>query len=197
MSATNQPFGFIAIRHPSGQTRARPYPIASGYATDIFNHDPVKLVTAGTVQLSTSDGTRTGTVDGILPIGIFAGCTYTDASGKPNFSPYWPASTVSTDAIAWVYDDPVNEFVVQANGSIAATAIGDQADWTGFTAPGGSTITGQSSATLSATLVGAGNQGNFRIIDVDRSTDNAFGDAFTKVIVQIAEHTYIAPKTAI
>ncbi len=198
MSAANNPFGFICAMHPSGQSRARPYPIATGYAANIFTGDPVKLVTAGTVQLSTSDGTRTGTVDGILPLGVFAGCTYTDAQGKPNWSPYWPASTTSADALAWVYDDPMNVYLVQADGSVAQAGLGDQADWTGMnTNGGGSTLTGHSTATLSSTLVGAGNQGNFRIIDFDKSGDNAAGDAFTKVLVQIAEHTYVAPKTAI
>jgi hypothetical protein len=188
----------VCAKHPSGQSRATAYSIASGYAANIFTGDPVKLVTAGTIQLSTSDGTRTGTVDGILPLGVFAGCQYTDSNGKPNFSPFWPTGTVSSDAIAWVYDDPTNVYLVQADGSIALAAIGDQADWTGMnTSGGGSTLTGFSTATLSSTLVGAGGQGNFRIIDFDRSPDNAIGDAYTKVLVQIAEHTYIAPKTAI
>jgi hypothetical protein len=197
MSATNAPFGFICAKHPSGQSRANEYTIASAYAVNLFTGDPVKLATTGVIQLATSDGTRTGTVDGIEVLGIFAGCVYTDASGKPNWSPYWPAGQVATDIKAYVYDDKENYYLVQADGSVAAAAIGDQADFTGFTAPGGSTITGRSLATLSSTLVGAGMQGQFVIVEFDRSVDNAAGDAFTKVLVKVAEHVYAAPFVAV
>jgi hypothetical protein len=197
MSATNAPFGFICVKHPSGQSRANEYTIASAYAANIFQGDPVKLVTAGTIQLATSDGSRTGTVDGIEVLGIFAGCVFTDSSGKPTWSNFWPTGQVATDIKAYVYDDKENIYVVQATGSVAAAGLGDQADWAGFTAPGGSTATGRSLATLSATLVGAGQQGQFSIVEFDRSVDNAAGDAFTKVLVKVAEHTYAAPYVAI
>lgn len=197
MSATNAPFGFIAAKHPSGECRARQYTIASGYAANIFQGDPVKLVTAGTIQLGTSDGTRTGTVDNISLLGIFAGCSYVDSQGKPNFSNFWPTGQVATDIKAFVYDDPDTLFLVQADGSVAAAGIGDEADWTGFTAPGGSTTTGRSLATLSSTLVGAGQQGQFRIEEFDYTPDNAAGDSFTKVLVSIAEHQYRAEATAV
>lgn len=197
MSAVNAPFGFIAAKHPSGYCRATEYTIASAYAANIFQGDPVKLVTAGTIQLGTSDGSRTGTVANIGLIGIFAGVNYVDSAGKPNFSNYWPTGQVATDIKAMVYDDPDTDFLVQADGSIAAAAIGDQADWTGFTAPGGSTSTGRSLATLSSTLKGAGVQGQFRITEFDRSPDNAAGDSYTKVLVQIAIHQYRANQTAV
>lgn len=196
MSSVAGGTGFTAVKHPSGILRAAAYSIASGYAANIFKGDPVKLVTGGTIQLGTSDGTRTGTVDNISLIGVFAGCEYTDSSGKPCWSPYWPASTTATNIVAWVYDDPQTVFSVKADGSIASTARGDQADWSGF-ATGGSATTGLSSATLSSSLVGAGQQGQFRIIDVDRSADNAWGDSYTKVLVQISEHQYVAEIAAV
>lgn len=197
MSATNAPFGFICAKHPSGQSRANEYQIASAYAANIFQGDPVKLATTGTIQLATSDGTRTGTVDGIEVLGIFAGCSYVDSTGKPNYSNFWPSGQVATDIKAYVYDDKENVYEVQADGTVDAVDIGDQADWTGFAAPGGSTTTGRSLATLSATPVGAGAQGQFAIVEIQRGTDNAFGDAFTKVLVKVAEHTYAAPFVAV
>ena len=197
MSAVSAPFGFIVAKHPSGQTRANEYTIASGYAVNLFTGDPVKLLTNGSVVLGTSDGTRTGTVADVALLGIFAGCVYTDANGKPNWSPYWPASTTATDIKAYVYDDPENVYTVQAGGSIAAAAIGDQADFANFAAPGGSTATGRSSANLSSTLIGAGDQAQFRIVAFDKSVDNAPGDAYTKVQVQIAQHQYRAAVNAI
>jgi hypothetical protein len=193
MSATNAPFGFICAKHPSGQSRANEYQITSAYAVNIFQGDPVKLTTDGVIQLATSDGTRTGTVDGIEVLGIFGGCSYVDSTGKPNWSAYWPASTVATEIKAYVYDDKENIYEVQADGSVDAVDIGSQADWTGFTAPGGSTATGRSLATLSATPVAGGAQGQFAIVEIQRGVDNAFADAYTKVLVKVAEHIYAAP----
>lgn len=60
MSSTSAPFGFRPSFHNSGQIRPKAYTIASGYAANVFSGDPVKLVDAGTVQLGTSDGTRSG-----------------------------------------------------------------------------------------------------------------------------------------
>lgn len=197
MSSVAGGTGLTPIQHPSGMLRARAYTIASGYATNLFKGDPVKLVTAGTIQLGTSDGTRTGTVDNISLLGVFAGCEYVDSTGKPTVSSFWPTGTTATNIVAYVYDDPLTQYSIKADGSIAATAVGDQADLTGFSAPGGSTSTGLSSCTLSSSLVGAGQQGQFRIIDVDRSADNAWGDSYTKVIVQIAEHQFVAEITAV
>ena len=65
MSSTSAPFGFRASYHNSGQIRPKAYTIASTYAANIFSGDPVKLTDAGVVQLGTSDGTRSGTTDGI------------------------------------------------------------------------------------------------------------------------------------
>ena len=197
MSATLAPFGFITSKHASGQSRANEYAIASGYAANLFLGDPVKLATTGVIQLATSDGTRTGTVANIALIGIFAGCVYTDSSGKPNWSAYWPSGQVATDIKAYVYDEADNVYLVQADGPVAAAGIGDQADITGFAAPGGATTTGRSLVTLSSTLKGAGAQGQFRIVEFDRTADNAPGDAYTKVLVQIALHQYRANQTAV
>ena len=65
MSSTSAPFGFRASFHNSGQMRPKAYVIASTYAANIFSGDPVKLTDNGVIQLGTSDGTRSGTTDGI------------------------------------------------------------------------------------------------------------------------------------
>lgn len=190
MSAMNAPFGFICARSTvGGQSFARAFTIASAYAVNLFKGDPVKLtdtIGGGSIDLATTDGTRTGTVSNVPVLGIFAGCEYTDAQGKRQVSAYWPASTVATDIVAWVYEGDANEFVVQADGAVAALDVGSQADWTGFTAPGGSTVTGMSLATISATPIADDAQGAFQIMEIERSPDNAAADAFTKVIVRIA-----------
>lgn len=197
MSATNAPFGFRCVKHPSGQSRGNEYQIASGYAANIFAGDPVKLTTDGVIQLATSDGTRTGTVDGVKVLGVFAGVFYVDNTGKPNWSPYWPSGTTATQIKAYVYDDKENIYEVQADGSVDAVDLGSQADWSGFAAPGGSTATGLSLGTLSATPVAGGAQGQFSIVEIQRGVDNEWGDAYTKVLVKVAEHVFAAPYVSV
>jgi hypothetical protein len=186
MSATSAPFGFRPTYHPTGMDRAKRYTIASAYGTAILKNQPVILNANGTVTAGTAAADL---------LGVFAGCEYTDATGKRNVSPNWPAGTVATDIWAWVYDDPTDVFEVQADGSLAATCIGDQADVSNAAA--GSTSTGLSAATLSATLAGAGVQAQFRIVGIAPYVDNAAGDAFTIAQVQIARHQFVSNKVAI
>ena len=145
MSSTSAPFGFRPSYHNSGRITAKAYVIATGYAQNVFQGDPVKLTDAGVIQLATSDGTRSGTTDGISMLGIFAGVQYNDSTGRPSLSPFWPASTAGTDIIAWVYDDPETIFDVQytnpSSGTTIQTAVGEQCDWT-VASPGGSTQVG-------------------------------------------------------
>lgn len=192
MSATLAPFGARPVFDPTGQTRATAYTIASGYGTTIYRGTPVALNTNGTITIAT-----VGANDFI---GIFAGCEYIDANGKPNESAYWPASTTATNIVAYVYDQPYTVYEIQADGSVAQTAIGDQANFSGtanYTVADGSTATGNSSMALSATLAGAGVQGQFRIVGFNKNPDNAPGDTYTIVQVQIARHQYVAVKVAV
>lgn len=199
MSATSAAFGFRPSFHNSGQIRPKAYTIASTYAANIFLGDPVKLVDAGTIQLGTSDGSRTGTVDGILVLGIFAGCEYNDATGKPTVSNFWPTGTTATNIVAYVYDDPETLFDVQyANPgtpgtTTVQTAVGEQCDWTA-TAPGGSTSTGLSSTSLTVIQATAG---QFQIIGFQNFPNDSLTDAYVTATVRINEHQYKAAVNSI
>ena len=197
MSATNAPFGFRPSYHPSGQMRPKAYTIASTYAANIFQGDPVKLVDAGTVQLGTSDGTRSGTVDGISLLGVFAGCQYIDSLGKPTLTPFWPTGTTATDIVAWVYDDPETIFQVQYNnpssGTTVQTAVGEECDWT-VASPGGSTATGLSNTYLTAIQ---GTSGQFQITGWALNINDALTDAYIVATVRINEHHYKAAVNSI
>jgi len=199
MSSTSAPFGFRASFHNSGQMRPKAYTIASTYAANIFEGDPVKLVDAGTVQLGTSDGTRSGTVAGILLLGIFAGCQYTDALGKPTVSSYWPSGVTATDITAWVYDDPETLFNVQYSNpgtpgtTTMQTAVGEQMDWV-VASPGGSTSTG-----LSNTQIGVieATSGQFQLTGFAGEINDSITDAYIVAIVRINEHIYKAAVNSI
>ena len=199
MSSTSAPFGFRASFHNSGQIRPKAYTIASTYAANIFSGDPVKLVDAGTVQLGTSDGTRSGTVAGISLLGIFAGCQFNDSLGKPTVSPYWPSGTTATEIIAYVYDDPETLFNVQYSNpgtpgtTTMQTAVGEEMDWV-VASPGGSTSTG-----LSTTQIGVieTTSGQFQLTGFGNEVGDSITDAYIVAIVRINEHQYKASVNSI
>jgi hypothetical protein len=195
MSSVSAPFGFRASYHNSGQIIAKAYTLATGYAQNVFQGDPVKLVDTGVIQLGSSDGTRSGTTNGISLLGIFAGCQYIDALGVPTVSPYWPSGIAATEITAWVYDDPEILFAVQydnpSSGTTVQTAVGEQCDWT-VASPGGSTRTGLSNTKLSAIQA---TSGQFQITGFEGTTggvDSTLTDAFVVATVRINEHQYKA-----
>lgn len=199
MSSTSAPFGFRPSFHNSGQMRPKAYTIASTYAANIFQGDPVKLTDAGVIQLGSSDGTRSGTTDGISLLGIFAGCQYLDASGKPTISPFWPTGTTATEIVAWVYDDPETLFDVQYTNpgtpgtTTVQTAVGEECDWT-VASPGGSTRTGLSNTQLSVIQA---TSGQFQITGFAYNINDSLTDAYVVATVRINEHHYKAAVNSI
>ena len=185
MSTVSQPFGLRPSYSPSGVLRPTAYTILTGYASNILQNQPVKIGTDGTVQAA-AIGDRF--------IGTFQGVEFTDSDGRRRVSNKWTASQAGTDIVAYVTLDPSIVYEIQANGSLAVTDIGSQADFTTITA--GSTVTGLSALMLdTATLTTSGNA-SLRIIDLAPGPDNAFGDNYTIVQVQISEHQNVADRAA-
>jgi hypothetical protein len=179
--------------------RPKAYTIASAYAASIFSGDPVKLVAAGTIELGSSDGTRSGTTDGITLLGIFAGVEYLDSTGKPTIAPFWTGGTSGTSIVAWVYDDPETLYDVQyANPGTPGTTsvqvdVGAQADWR-VASPGGSTSTGISSTYLTAVVA---TSGQFQITGSAYLITDSLTDAYVNMTVRLNEAAYKAPVNAI
>ena len=185
MSTVSQPFGLRPAYSPSGILRPTAYSILTGYAANILQNQPVKIGTNGTIQAAAINDRF---------IGTFQGVEFTDSDGRRRVSNKWTASTAGTDIVAYVTLDPTIVYEIQANGSIAVTDIGKQADFTVITA--GSTVTGLSAMMLdTATLTDTGNA-SLRIIDIAPAPDNEFGDNFTIVQVQISEHQNVADRAA-
>jgi len=199
MSSTSAPYGFRPSFHNSGQMRPKAYVITSAYAVSIFSGDPVKLTSDGVIQLGTSDGTRSGTTDGVTLLGILAGVEYLDATGKPTISPFWPGGTTGTNITAWVYDDPETLYDVQyANPGTPGTdsvqtAVGAQCDFR-VASPGGSTSTGISSTYLTATVA---TSGQFQITGFAFLVTDSLTDAYVNVTVRLNEAAYKYPVNAI
>ena len=176
------PYGLVPVKLLSGTPFVgvtRHYKIASGYATSIFNGDPVKLVTGGTVERDTFDAAMT-------PIGVFLGCTYTDPNlGYKLFSQYYPASTVASDIEAYVVD--ATDVLFKAAVLSSGTTIGDLAQTdVGANVAGvdntGDTVTGNSKGGISDTSATTATL-PFRIVGLVEETKNSSG-GFTEAYVK-------------
>ena len=184
MSATYAPFGLRPAYHPSGLDRAQGLAniIESGYAQNLLKGQAVKLAAA------TGYVVRADATDALY--GVFDGVEWTDTTGRRRVSNYWPTGTAyqTGSLIAYIWTDPQVVYEIQANGSIAQTAIGAEFDLSSPYA--GSTTTGLSQALMDTTAAGANTSRVLRVIDLAPYPGNAWGDAYTIVRVQIAKFQY-------
>jgi hypothetical protein len=187
MSATNAPFGLRPAFHPSGLDRAQALAggIPSAYSSDILKGQAVLYVAgSGTIEPVNATGDALS--------GAFAGVEWTDTTGRRRVSNYWPANTAyqTGSCVAYFYNDPNIVYEIQADGSVAQTSIGLDANLSNFAA--GSNVTGLSQATLNASILSTGVQGQVQILDIAPYPDNDWGDAFTIVRVQVARRQIAA-----
>ena len=195
MATTATPYGFKPLNHIGGTPYAgavRHIKIASGFGTNIFNGSVVGLVAAGTIEVVTDIGSNADQFPAGV-IGVFVGCTYTDPTSKnKTFSNHWPTGTVASDAMAYVVDDPQVLFQVQADATVAQTALGANAPLAAVQSTStGDTTTGNSTTALDADEVTTATVA-FRIVDFVESPDSTVGDAFTDLIVKLnaGQHSY-------
>lgn len=203
MSTTSAPFGLRPAFHPSGLDRAQALAngIVSGLAADILKGAPVRYnstagtsVAAGTIALAASGGAWSG---------AFAGCEWTDTTGRRRISNYWPSGTTyqTGSNIAYFYNDQNIVYEIQTDATIAQTSLGGEYDFsasTGFTVSSGSNVTGLSSTGLGVSTAKAnGAQGQMRVVDIAPYVDNNWGDNFVIVRVVNAQSQFFGSVTAI
>ena len=177
MSSTATPYGLRPIGLLGGQPYAggiQHIKIASGYATNIFTGDAVLLVAAGTVEKDTGTNAMT-------PVGVFLGCSYTDSDLGFIQRQHWPASTVASDAVAYVATDPDIVMQVQADSSVAQTALGSNF---ALVQGAGSTVNGTSGVTLDASTEATTNTLPVRLIGFVDGPDSAVGDDYTDCLIK-------------
>ena len=180
------PYGLKPVNLIGGQVFAgatRQIKIASGYNTDIFYGDVVRISSDGVVVKET--GTSTVTATGI--VGVFLGCSYTNPTTKqPLQAQYWPASTVASDAVAYVADDPDQLFQVAAvsSGTTIAfygqTVIGNNV---ALVQNSGSSTTGDSAVAMNGATAATTASLPLRIIAGVPATANSSGN-FCEFIVK-------------
>lgn len=218
MSATATPSGFQPAYHSAGgnvAAIAHPGVLLSGTSVNFFKYQPVRLligtgatvngvaIPAGQVYLAPVTAT------GQAVWGVFAGVEYTDTTGAPQDTNFWPASTTvfsGSVVTAWIWEDPNVVYSVQTDGALPVIAAvgapyaqfdGREADESNFTV--GNTSTGLSSATLSATLKATTVQGQFQILKTDPTlyNQNSTSDAFVQLQVKIASSQIVASNASI
>jgi len=183
--SVTSPYGLIPINLVGGQVFAgstRLIPIAADSATAIYYGDVVTLNSNG--DLSKDTGT-----DAATPVGVFLGCTYTDATYGQTFRQYYPGGVSASDIEAYVLDDPDALFKVAVcdvyNSAtvtyVNRTAVGNNAVLAQNT---GSTITGNSKVGIDD-AVGTTATFPVRIIDVVPETHTSGNPgSYTEVIVK-------------
>jgi len=170
------PYGFEAINELGGLPYAgstRSLPIASGYNTSMFYGDIVQL-SGGTVVTTAMSATSTPGTATAGTLGIFVGCEYVNSSGQTVRAQYWPANTVSNNAVAFVIDDP--RAVFKAVMTVQGTSLANTGTTVGYasanfigtnlyaiTGNSGNTNTGDSALALSGGVVSSGTSGNTRV----------------------------------
>ncbi len=186
MANQDAAFGMRPVRmiggapYTGGQSR---YRIAANYGTSIFQGDMVMQVTGGTVEVHADGGT-------VPIVGVFNGCQYTDpTSGEQVYSNYYPASTNASDLIAFIIDDPMVVFEIQANIAFPIADLFGNFDIVYTTA--GSTVTGISGAELQVTDGGTATTLAVKAIDISGDPENSdVGAAHTNVLVTIQNHLF-------
>jgi len=186
------PYGFQPLNLIGGQVFAgatRQIPIASGSGTSIYYGDVVRLNTGGTLSRVSTTTTATDAV------GIFLGCAFTNPTTKQFLQQqYYPASTVASDIVAYVCDDPDALFKVAVLsdsttiGGLTQTDVGNNVS---ILVTAGSTTTGDSKEGVLNSTSDSTTTLPFRIIAGVPETVNASG-SFTEVIVKFnfGVHTY-------
>ena len=187
MATTASPYGLKAVNHIGGTPYAgstRLLPIASGYATNIYNGSVVAIVAAGTVEIVTDLGNNADAFPAGV-VGVFVGCTYTDPNlGTVVFRNNWPTGTVADDAQAYIVDDPDVIFMAQADGAVTQADLGQNTNFAAVqSTTTGDTTNGNSSSAVSATTATT-NTIAFRIVDFVDSPTSTVGDAFTDLLIK-------------
>jgi hypothetical protein len=175
------------VYSPSGVVRPTAYSILTGYASNILQNQPVKIVTS-----STGEGTIAAAAIGDRFIGTFQGVEFTDTDGRRRVSNKWTASLAATEIVAYVTLDPTIVYEIQSNAALAVTDIGKQYDFT--TIGTGSTVVGISQMMLDVASAAA--NASFRLIGITPGPDNNWGDTYVIAQVQISEHQNVADVAA-
>lgn len=173
-----RPLGNLA---GSGSQKQYGYEIADNQSGAIYQGDLVTLKDGYILQFAPASHTAA--------VGVFNGCFYNDpTTQKPTWKNYYPGSINITQGkiVAEVLDDPSQIFIIQNDGTSAATNYGKNAD---IVVGSGNTTTGVSANELGTSTIATTAALNLKVIGLWNAPNNEVGE-FAVVVVKINEHLY-------
>jgi len=193
MSATASPYGLLPVKLIGSQVYAgsiREFAMTTNSSTAIFCGDLINLTTGQPAAVTSSPTTTYGTS---TPVGVCVGVRYQDPTmGYYLNGMYLPADAITNgykNVFIQVVDDPDTIFRIQADDTVAATALGKNAP-IAYTV--GSTTTGRSKVALDASAIATTNTLALRIVGFPDEPGSKVGDAFTDCFVKFNQgvHAY-------
>ena len=194
MANKDAPFGLRYVRNlqgnynSSGQSRYRITTADQTNTTSIFQGDIVTQNTAGIVtRIARADG---GGATSDIILGVFNGCFFTDpTTSKPTFSNRWPGNA-ATDAIAFIYDDPMDVFEIQADAAFPVADLFGNFDIVDNSGTG-STDSGISFVELDVSTGATTASLPLKALDISGDPENSdVSTANTNVLVTLQNHLF-------
>jgi hypothetical protein len=183
MANVDKAFGLRPLGNLSatGSQKQYGYEIADNQSGAIYQGDLVTLKDGYILQFNPASHTAA--------VGVFNGCNYIDpTTGKPTWKNYYPGSVNITQGkiTADVLDDPNQLFIIQNDGTSAASNYGKNAD---VVVGSGNATTGTSGMELDTSTIATTAALNLKIIGLYNVPGNSVGDNAV-VVVKINEHLY-------
>lgn len=199
MASSATPYGLKPVKKVGGEPwngAFNTYLIdPAGEATNIYTGQAVYVGADGYIAIVTTtgeDATTNAWPAGSSSMtgaqGVFIGCEYVNAQGQLVHSPYYPtgyAAPTGTSIKAFVVDDPMVIFQVQANGAVEQSDLGYNTHFTAAQSTStGSTSTGLSNSSVNGT--GVATTAPFKIVGfADVTGFSTVGDDYTDILVKI------------
>tara|TARA_R100000687_G_scaffold77932_1_gene70958 strand:+ start:29 stop:613 length:585 start_codon:yes stop_codon:yes gene_type:complete len=187
MANIDSAFGLIPVAHVGqtdnngGQTQ---YSIGDTQSTAIFTGDPVKYKSDGTVEVATA---------GDPVVGVFGGCFYTDpTTSKPTWSPYFPAALAPGDAKAFIWDNPMQTFIVQQDSVVSNLLAANLNENANLIFNAGNTTTGVSGVEIDSSSADVTAALQVRLIDFYATPSNNTTANNSVFVVKINNHKLMA-----
>jgi len=172
MANIDGPFGLRPSRQMTGEaTETTEYAMADAHSTAISIGDAVMLSSGYLIIGGAGD----------TPVGVFAGCNYTNGAGDYVVAKAFPGDAAATNIKALVLDDPATKFTIQCDDALTVANVGNQMD---LVIVAGDAAIGVSKSTLDSTAAG---DHAWRVVGLVDRPDNSWG-ANQEVEVVAAKH---------
>lgn len=189
MATTLAAFGLSPVAHAGGgtvRTEAIENGIPSAYNITLYENTPVNINASGQVIIAPAVGPA---------VGVFKGYYIANQGQNQSYdvNNIWVSGTAlgsGQTVTAMITMDPQIVYEIQCSGSVTQSGVTMQGPFA-FVGSG-STVTKQSQAAIGALSSAASNA--LRVMGLGRTVgpSNEWGDTFTIVRVQIANHPFVA-----